>query len=158
MNSGSGRERVLGVRLLQIAVVYLVVGMLGGIYMGITHQLQYGPVHAHMNLLGWATLAIAGLAYQVYPELARHWLARWHAWLHNVGLVLMTVGMFGMFSGRMEMFPLAVAGSITAMVGVLLFAVNLCGRLGIRAAHITRPSQTVAAGYFPKETVNYESG
>jgi len=129
MTSTSNRGRTLGMRLLQIAVIYLVLGMLGGLFMAATHQLQYGPVHAHLNLLGWATLAIAGLVYQVYPQLADHWLATAHAWLHNVGLVAMTVGMVLIFSGRMEALPLAFAGSGLAMAGVLLFAVNLCGRL-----------------------------
>lgn len=134
LKSTSNRGRALGVRLLQIAVIYLVVGMLGGLFMAATHQLQYGPVHAHMNLLGWATLAIAGLVYHVHPELAEHWLARAHAWLHNVGLVGMTLGMALMFSGRMEALPLAFAGSGLAMIGVLLFAVNLCARLSTARA------------------------
>jgi hypothetical protein len=129
MTSMSNRGRALGMRLMQIAVIYLVVGMLGGLFMAATHQLQYGPVHAHMNLLGWATLAIAGLMYHVRPELAEHWLAPAHAWLHNIGLVAMTIGMAAMFSGRMEALPLAFAGSALAMVGVLLFAINLCTRL-----------------------------
>jgi len=138
MNSMSNRGRALGVRLLQIAVIYLVVGMLGGLFMAATHQLQYGPVHAHVNLLGWATLAIAGLVYQVYPELAEHWLATAHAWLHNVGLASMTIGMALLFSGRMEALPLAFAGSALAMAGVLLFAINLCTRLRTASAEDQR--------------------
>ena len=151
MNSESRRGRVLGVRLLQIAVVYLVLGMLGGIYMGITHEVQYGPVHAHMNLLGWATLALAGLIYQVYPELAMHWLARAHAWLHNIGLASMTAGMLGMFSGHMEFFPLALFGALSAMLGVLFFAVNICGRLGTSASRSAQPNRALAAEYGQRE-------
>jgi hypothetical protein len=56
-------------------------------------------------------------------------MALGHAVLHNVGLILMTVGMTLMFSGRMEMLPLAFAGAIAAVMGLLLFAINVCGRL-----------------------------
>jgi hypothetical protein len=129
MTSKTNCERLLGIRLLQIAVVYLILGVLGGLYMAATHQLQYGPVHTHVNLLGWATLAITGLVYNAFPHLARHWMAIGHAVLHNVGLLFMVVGMALMFSGRMEMLPMAFAGSIAAVAGLLLFAINVCGRL-----------------------------
>jgi cbb3-type cytochrome oxidase subunit 1 len=46
------------------------------------------PVHAHVLLLGWASLALAGVVYHLYPAAAGTRLARWHFWLHNGGLAL----------------------------------------------------------------------
>ena len=61
---------------LKLAVLYLIVGIGLGIAMGATENFTLRPVHAHLNLLGWTTLALAGLIYSVYPnagsEPARH--------------------------------------------------------------------------------------
>jgi len=60
----------VGALWLKIAVVYVLIGMLLGLYMGATEQMQYIPVHAHLNLLGWVTLALAGIVYQIFPRMA----------------------------------------------------------------------------------------
>ena len=54
-------------RLLKIAVVYLFLGALLGITMGIFQNFALVPVHAHVLLLGWATLNLAGLIYHLHP-------------------------------------------------------------------------------------------
>ena len=53
---------------LKIAVLYLLAGSTFGLIMGLTHQFQFAPVHAHANLLGWASLALAGLIYWLCPQ------------------------------------------------------------------------------------------
>ena len=45
-------------RFLKIAVVYVFLGALLGITMGIRQDFSLVPVHAHILLLGWATLAL----------------------------------------------------------------------------------------------------
>src|SRR5918997_2955977 len=52
------------------AALCLVVGVGMGIAMGIAHDFHLAPVHAHLNLLGWTSLALMGLTYRAYPELA----------------------------------------------------------------------------------------
>ncbi len=52
---------------IKLAVVYLIAGVGLGIAMGASQNFLLRPVHAHLNLLGWATLALAGLVYSVYP-------------------------------------------------------------------------------------------
>ena len=49
----------MAIRFLKFAVVYLMLGMGMGMAMGITHHFEYAPVHAHINLLGWASLALS---------------------------------------------------------------------------------------------------
>ena len=44
---------------LKLAVLYLIVGIGLGIAMGATENFTLRPVHAHLNLLGWTTLALA---------------------------------------------------------------------------------------------------
>lgn len=48
----------------------LVVGTGFGIAMGIAHDFHLAPVHAHLNLVGWTTLALMGLSYRAWPQLA----------------------------------------------------------------------------------------
>ena len=44
-----------------LAALCLITGVVMGIGMGIAHDLQFAPVHAHLNLLGWTSLALFGL-------------------------------------------------------------------------------------------------
>ena len=67
--------RRIDVSFLVLATLCLIVGVSMGIVMGILHDFQLAPVHAHLNLLGWASLALFGLSYKSYPALARSRLA-----------------------------------------------------------------------------------
>ncbi|MGG5820150.1 hypothetical protein [Falsiroseomonas sp. HW251] len=53
----------------------LVCGVALGIGMGIAHDFQLAPVHAHTNLVGWASLSLMGLTFRAWPELAEGRLA-----------------------------------------------------------------------------------
>ena len=75
---------MIGVRLLQISVVYLTVGLLLGLTMGISSNFLLSGVHAHILLLGWSTMAVTGLVYLVMPGCARNRLATLHFWGHNL--------------------------------------------------------------------------
>ena len=72
------------VRLIKLAVVYLVIGMTLGVGMGMSHNFLFRSVHAHVNLLGWASLALAALVFHVFPETARTRLATVWFWTYNV--------------------------------------------------------------------------
>lgn len=94
--------------------------------MGVTEAFQFASVHAHLNLLGWVSLAIIGLIYRAYPQSTQTGLASWHFWLHNIGLPLMQGSLFMMILTGTESYVLgAIIGSLVLGVGVLLFAVNL---------------------------------
>jgi hypothetical protein len=77
---------------LLIAAASLVTGVSVGIYMGVTHDFRLTPVHAHINLLGWVSLALFGLAYRSYPELGRSWTAALHIALCGPSAVLLPAG------------------------------------------------------------------
>ena len=65
-----------------IGTLYLLVGILLGEYMGGSGDRTMVPVHAHINLLGFALMAIFGVTYRAIPAMAEAKLARWHFWLH----------------------------------------------------------------------------
>lgn len=81
-----------------------------------------GPTHAHLNLLGWVSMAIFGLVYRAFPSLAEGALPKVHFWIMNVGIIGMIAGLFLMFSGHMEFVPLSAASSIVVLIGMLVFA------------------------------------
>ena len=53
-----------GIVWIKLAPVYFVRGVSLGAYMGASGDHTLRPVHAHINLLGLATLAIIGLIYR----------------------------------------------------------------------------------------------
>ena len=115
----------MGLHFLKIAVVYLAIGAGLGLYMGITVQFTLAPVHAHLLLLGWASLALAGIVYHLYPAAATTRLARIHFWLHNLALPVFMVGLGMLLSGRQAAMPIVAVGATTVLVGLILFASNV---------------------------------
>jgi len=141
----------MGVRFLKIAVIYLAIGVIAGIVIGISHQFQYAPVHAHLSLLGWASLALAGLTYHLYPQAAQTRLARLHFWLHNLGLPVFLAGMFLRIAGQDIADPLLKVGALTTLLGVQLFVVNvICNVRGAESALTTRQSGLSAQAHVPE--------
>jgi len=120
---------VLSYRLIYTAVVLFVLGVGLGIYMGASHDFRLVHVHAHINLLGWVALGIAGLLYALYPRLQQGWMAHGHYWLHTVGLLVFMGGFaWNALAGAQQMLPVA-AGATMVSAGVLLFATNVFLRL-----------------------------
>jgi cbb3-type cytochrome oxidase subunit 1 len=115
----------MGVRFLKVAVVYFVIGVLFGMYMGIAQQFQMSSVHAHINLLGWVSLALAGVIYVLFPGAGSSLLGKLHFWLHNIGLPLMVVGLYIEIAGIAKATALISAGGLIAIIGIILFAINV---------------------------------
>jgi hypothetical protein len=115
----------MAVTFIRIAVIYLVVGATLGIIMGIKGDFALAPVHAHLNLLGFATLAIAGLVYRAFPAAATTRLARVHFWLHNLGLPVFMIGLGIMLSGHAAWLPVVIVGSLTVLVALFVLAANV---------------------------------
>lgn len=120
----------MAIRCLKFAACYLLVGVWMGLVMGMTKQFQLAPVHAHVNLLGWVTLALAGLIYHAYPRAAATRLAQWHFWLHNIGLVAGMTGLAFLLSGRAHAEPAVAFGSALLVAAITLWVINLLRALG----------------------------
>jgi hypothetical protein len=115
----------MAVRFFKIAAIYLVVGMIFGIWMGITQKFQFAPVHAHINLLGWASLGIMGTIYYLFPNAANTRLAGWHFWLYNIGAVGFVIALTSLLAGNEQMRPVLIVSSNVVILGVVLFAINV---------------------------------
>jgi hypothetical protein len=116
---------------LLLATTLLICGAILGIVMGAREDFQLVPVHAHLNLAGWASLALFGLTYRAYPALMANRLARYHFIVSATGSVLLPIGIgFAVLRGQPG---LAIFASLLWLIGVLMFLAQLARLLGAGA-------------------------
>ena len=113
---------------LLLATILLICGAVLGIVMGARQDFQLVPVHAHLNLAGWASLALFGLTYRAYPQLASTRTAGLHFVVSATGSLLLPVGI-GLAVLRNSP-GLAIFASILWLFGVLLFLAQLVRLIG----------------------------
>lgn len=134
---------------LKASLVWLSLGVTLGVAMA-AHPAWtvYYPAHVHMNLLGFVTMMIYGVAYHVIPRfvgrpIRRRRLAVSHWYVSNAGLVLMVVGF--VIRPRFYAFAtpvLAVGGTLSAL-GAYAFVYNMWTTLSPRPAAVAAPDRTV---------------
>lgn len=115
---------------LLLATVLLLCGGGLGIKMGASEDFTLAPVHAHINLAGWASLALFGLTYRAYPQLAERRVALFHFILSGSAAVLLPIGI-GLAILHAQP-TLAIVASLLFVGGVLLFLLQLLTLLGSR--------------------------
>ena len=114
---------------IRCAVVYFVLAALLGIAMTISGPLYpLRPIHTHLNLLGWMSMMIFGVAYHILPRFSGVplWsdrLAMAQLWLANIGLIGMGVGwtLLGMGSSFVVLHVFALVESLA----IVIFAINM---------------------------------
>jgi hypothetical protein len=114
-----------GIVWLKLAVLYLILGISLGIAMGASQNFTLRPVHAHINLLGWTTMALAGLIYSVFPQAGASRLARVHFWLLNLALPVMMGALTMLLLGHAGAAPVLATAEIVGALAILAFAANL---------------------------------
>lgn len=115
----------LSMRYILSAALWGIVGMSLGIIMGAKEDFSMAPVHAHINLLGWVTLAMYGVVYKVYPVMAEGKLATWQFFLANLGLLIMAPSLAMVLKGNKTMIlPLAVS-EFLVFGALLIFCFNV---------------------------------
>ena len=110
-----------------VGILYLVLGVVLGMYMGASGKHAAAPAHAHINLLGFTLMMVFGLTYKVFPAMAGHMLATAHFWLHLVGSVVLLALLFLLTTGRIQetaMVPWAPIAELLVLLGVLTFLWN----------------------------------
>jgi hypothetical protein len=117
---------------------WLVAGMMFGVYLGITDQLQFANSHAHANLLGFVISVLFGLLYRNWPGLQSSRLAWPQFALFQIGAVVLVAGKFDIDSGGGG--ALAPPGSILVILGTLV----MFWMFAKTAAEIELPKKRVA--------------
>jgi cbb3-type cytochrome oxidase subunit 1 len=122
-------------------VVAVLIGMCFGMYMGSHEDFTLAPAHAHLNLVGWVTMALYGTFY----ALTRGTMSNTLAWIHyavsTVGVIVMVTGLALFLShGNDKAYtPIMVPGEIMTTLGMAIFAISVFREL-LRA----RPSGGMA--------------
>ncbi len=114
----------------RLAAVYLVVAIALGIAMGASGNFALRPVHAHVSLLGWTGLALAGLIYRAFPAAGASRLAAVHFWLFNLALPPMMGALAALLLGRPQALPVLVASQFVVAAGLLAFVANVFLNVG----------------------------
>jgi hypothetical protein len=100
---------------------WLLLGMMLGIVMGATNNFQFMPLHAHINLVGFACHAIFGMAYRHWPTMKKSSLASYRFWIFAAATPITLIGRVFTLSGGPEL-P-TIIGSLGLLVGAALFCV-----------------------------------
>ena len=111
-----------------VGVVFLVLGIPIGMYMGAANNFALAPLHAHLNLLGFVLMTVFGILYRMVPAMAASGLAKAHFWLHTIGVTGVFVMLFLLLTGRVTaegMVPVAPVSEGLVMLGILCYAGNL---------------------------------
>lgn len=104
-----------------VAVLMALAGMAWGIHMAISKDHSAMPAHAHLNLLGWVSMFLFGVFYQLHPALDRGRLALVQVSVWIIGTVVMTIGVAMLHAGNSAGEPFAAIGSLLATAAMLLF-------------------------------------
>ncbi|MNE38025.1 hypothetical protein D3C80_1319050 [compost metagenome] len=125
-------------RFLRLAVLFALVGMGLGYWMGATEQFTAAPVHAHINLLGWVSMALYGLFYRVQPNASLGWLPAVHFWVAVVGLVIFMPALAAKLLGGPDLQAMAnlglMVGPSLTLLSMLLFVAIVFRATGPRSA------------------------
>ena len=121
----------------QVAVVFVVAGMIWGIIMAISDDHSAMPAHAHLNVLGWVSLFLFGIYYRLHPSLERAKSAIAQVWVWIFGTIILTIGVGLVHTGHSIGDPIAAVGSIIVLLDMLLFGWLVLQ--GERAAASVRP-------------------
>jgi cbb3-type cytochrome oxidase subunit 1 len=116
---------------IRASLTWFAAGIALGLAMAVHPQwVVYRPAHAHMNVVGFITMMIFGVGYQLLPRLFGHQLrsralAIAHWWLANLGLVAMTAGFMLAPHIGSRSAPLTATGGALFTAGALGFVYNM---------------------------------
>lgn len=108
---------------LRLGVLSALVGMSLGVWMGANENFVLRPVHAHINLLGFASMMLFGLFYRAFPTASRGWLPLAHFVLSVLGFLILMPSLALMLLARPVFLPGMIASEIMLVTSMLLFVI-----------------------------------
>jgi hypothetical protein len=117
----------IGAAFFLFGVLSLIAGMLLGMHMGASEDFTLAAAHAHLNLVGWATMAIYGTFYTLTRHNKLLWMPRINFLLSALGTIIMC-GFLIVFlkSGRdPKWVPGMVSGEVLTALGAVVFAYSV---------------------------------
>lgn len=103
------------------ATLAALAGMSLGIYMGLQGDFTLAPAHAHLNLLGWVTLALYGLYHRGVTRDGNR-LAWTQVGFAAAGFPLMSGGLAAyLTTGNGAFINIVIVGALCTLAAMLLF-------------------------------------
>ena len=126
----------IGTRFVTIGILYTLLAMSLGIWMGVNQDFQNAHLHAHINLVAGVWFILFALVYKAYPAMASAPLAMVHFWLANLGAVIFLPGIY--IAMNYDNPLLAIIGSLLSIAAMAVFLINF------RRNYAVEPSSSLA--------------
>ena len=109
-----------------LGILFVFSGMALGQFMAASNDMLLAPVHAHVNLLGWATMALYGTFYALTKDTYSPKLAWTNFTLTAAGVIVMIPALTLLLQtgDHAKWGPVAGMGGGLAMLGALIFAIS----------------------------------
>ncbi|MBC7738451.1 MAG: hypothetical protein H7245_14825 [Candidatus Saccharibacteria bacterium] len=98
--------------------VWLILGMVFGIYIGITDQTTQSNAHAHANLLGFVISVLFGLMYRNWPNMTTSRLRMIQYGIYQIGVVALVIGKYQIAASGVS--AIIAPGSVVVVLGTLM--------------------------------------
>ncbi len=104
-----------------VGLAWLILGMLLGLYIGLTSSNQFVPVHVTMMLPGFAVLTLYGLIYRAWPAFNDTAIGHIQFWVAVIAVLGQIVGALQFVtSGGTQIAVIAAASMLAIVAAVLL--------------------------------------
>jgi hypothetical protein len=118
-----------------MAFLWLILGMILGLYIGVTQSNEFVPVHITMLLPGFVVLAVYGAVYRLWPEMKNSGLAKVQFWLASLGALGQAAGAYQFIRSGGSDTMLIAGASAMAILGGLLMTWLFWNKSAERKAH-----------------------
>ena len=105
--------------------LFVLIGMSGGMWMGAHEDFRLMPVHAHLNLVGWVTMALFGGFYALTAKTYSKRLA-WTNYALSVAGVLVMIPLLAAFllTHDTALVPFMALGELITVASVVTFLIS----------------------------------
>ena len=112
---------------IRVSLIYLVISILLGMYIGITHTFNSNliSVHSHILFLGWIFFTLIGILYFLFPVAGETALAKWAFVIQNIGVVVFSSGVLLEIKDSTRFAPVAGIGAAVTSLAIILFSINI---------------------------------
>ena len=118
-----------------VGALCVLVGMFWGMHMGEANDFQLAPAHAHLNLLGWVTMALYGTFYALTAQTMSPRLA-WTNFLLSVAGILVMIPSLAIFlaTSNKDLIKVMVVGEVLSVLALLTFLISVFRELARKRA------------------------
>jgi hypothetical protein len=125
--------------------VYVLTGMSLGMWMGANENFTLAPVHAHLNLIGWATMGLMGTFYALAGDRAPRRLAWVNYGLMTLAVLIMAPALAKLLLGDKAITPVLIFSEVLAFLGTVTFFVSVLMTWAKSNSGAAKPAKGVGA-------------